>query len=99
MAELGAADLSLARLLPLVRGAARCFAPFRRDGHPDHDASGEAAAGACEAAGVGLAEYPIWAWNWARPESDDLPWSQARRVVLTPAAQRAKSRAVKEYRS
>jgi LmbE family N-acetylglucosaminyl deacetylase len=88
-----------ALLSPLVRGADQCFAPFRRDGHPDHDAAGEAAVEACEAAGVRLAEYPIWAWNWARPNSDDLPWSRARRVVLTPEAQKAKSRAVKEYRS
>jgi LmbE family N-acetylglucosaminyl deacetylase len=86
-------------LLPWVREVDRCFAPFQSDGHPDHDAAGRAAAGACEVAGVALAEYPIWAWNWARPDSEDIPWSRATRVALSRKAREAKARGVSAYRS
>jgi LmbE family N-acetylglucosaminyl deacetylase len=82
-----------------IRGADCCFAPFRRDGHPDHDAAGTAAARACEASGVPLVEYPIWVWHWSHPDREDLPWSQARCVMLSRDAQRAKAKAIRAYRT
>jgi LmbE family N-acetylglucosaminyl deacetylase len=104
--RLGLADGSLShtrglaeRLLPLIQGASFCLAPFRQDGHPDHDAAGSAAARACDACGVRLHEYPVWAWHWARPNSDDLPWWRGRRVALEADALQAKAHAVHAYRS
>jgi LmbE family N-acetylglucosaminyl deacetylase len=87
------------RLIPLIRDVTHCFAPLRNDGHPDHDAAGIAAATACALCGVQLCEYPIWAWNWAGPNSLDLPWSRARRVALPDYAEQAKRIAVGAYRS
>ncbi|MHA7218566.1 PIG-L family deacetylase [Arthrobacter sp. MDT1-48-3] len=43
-------------------------APWRHDGHPDHDAAGSAAAEVCGELDVPLLEYPIWLWHWGTAE-------------------------------
>ncbi|TYC98858.1 bifunctional PIG-L family deacetylase/class I SAM-dependent methyltransferase [Arthrobacter echini] len=49
-------------------------APWRHDGHTDHDAVGRAAAEVCEAHQAPLLEYPIWLWHWgtAEEQADQL---------------------------
>lgn len=42
-------------------------APWRRDGHPDHEAVGRAAAATARRTDAELWEYPVWFWHWARP--------------------------------
>lgn len=76
-----------------------CISPWRRDGHPDHDATGEAAAAAAAERGAYLGEYPVWAWHWAAPASDDLPWARARRIALSASDARAKHDAIAAYAS
>jgi LmbE family N-acetylglucosaminyl deacetylase len=76
-----------------------CFATWREDGHPDHEAVGRAAAAACEATGAILFEYPIWTWHWAEPGDDRVPWHRARRIDLTPAAMAAKAAAIEAFPS
>ena len=39
------------------------LAPWRHDGHPDHEAAGRAAAAAAVRTGALLGEYPIWFWH------------------------------------
>lgn len=56
-----------------------CLAPWSRDGHPDHDACGEAALAASRSSGSDLLWYLVWAWHWADPQSEDLPWANCRR--------------------
>ena len=83
-----------------LTGAACCFAPWERDGHPDHEAAGLAALHACAAAGVTLIQYPVWAWHRERPQIDrSMPWSRARRVWLSPEVMRSKQLAIAAYRS
>jgi LmbE family N-acetylglucosaminyl deacetylase len=60
-----------------------CVAPWSGDGHPDHDAVGRAAAAACRETGASLLQYLVWAWHWADPRGDDLPWAASRRLPLT----------------
>lgn len=55
---------------------------WRGDGHADHEAVGRAAAQACQARKVQLAEVPIWAWHWARADDPSLPWPRAHRIAL-----------------
>ena len=50
-------------------------APWRRDGHPDHTAAGEAAELVAARTGARLLEYPVWAWHWATPT--DAVWPAA----------------------
>jgi LmbE family N-acetylglucosaminyl deacetylase len=81
------------QLRPLVTDGDVVLAPWRYDGHPDHDACGEA---------VALLpgrhwSYLVWAWHWARPA--DLPWERALRVPLNPAALNAKRTAVAAFDS
>ena len=96
-----AADLPqrLAAHLGHDRGARVCLAPWEHDGHPDHDAVGRAARQVCRELGVPLLEYPVWAWHWAQPDGDDLPWARARRFVLDGETLAAKGRAIAAYRS
>lgn len=67
-------------------------APWRDDGHVDHDTVGAAAAQVARETGALLLEYPIWAWHWG--ERDDLPWSQLRVLPLDDETLAAKRRAL-----
>lgn len=67
-------------------------APWRSDGHPDHEAVGRAAAVAAVRTDATLLEYPVWLWHWG--DADDLPWKHVRRLPLDEDTRRAKRRAV-----
>ena len=67
-------------------------APWRHDGHPDHDTLGQVAADVAGQTGALLVEYPIWAWHWATV--DDLPWSQLRVLPLGEDTVLAKRRSL-----
>lgn len=43
-------------------------APWRKDGHTDHEAAGAVAAEVAAAVGVRLLEYPVWLWHWGTGE-------------------------------
>ncbi|MFC7848682.1 PIG-L family deacetylase [Arthrobacter sp. NPDC057388] len=72
-------------------------APYRADGHIDHDTLGAVAAEAAEAGGHGLLEYPIWYWLWATPE--DSAWRSWTRLPLSPGELRAKREALHAHAS
>ena len=61
-------------------------APYRSDGHTDHDVLGSVAAELSAAAGYGLLEYPIWYWLWAAPEAPAAPDASRTRRRLTRTA-------------
>ena len=62
-----------------------CLAPWQFDGHPDHDATGEATTCAAGAIGTAVLEYMVWAWHWATPDSPVVPWGNCRRFDLDTA--------------
>lgn len=95
----GREDELTEQLCDLTTGADWCLAPWRADGHPDHEAAGRAAARACAATGARLAEYPVWAWHWATPGDDAVPWSDMARVDLPPDVVAAKTWAIAAFRS
>jgi LmbE family N-acetylglucosaminyl deacetylase/protein-L-isoaspartate O-methyltransferase len=72
-------------------------APYRNDGHADHDALGTAAAEAAGASGYGLLEYPVWYWLWAGPE--DPTWRSWLRIPLSQTEERAKAQAMAAHTS
>lgn len=88
----------VSRLTTLLDRSAACVAPWRHDGHPDHDATGRAAAAAAGMTGATLVEYPVWAWHWATPSSG-LPVERLRRLDLTDADVRAKGSAIDAFGS
>ncbi|AXJ09646.1 bifunctional PIG-L family deacetylase/class I SAM-dependent methyltransferase [Arthrobacter sp. PM3] len=73
-------------------------APYRSDGHSDHDVLGAVAAELSAAAGHALLEYPIWYWLWAAPDEPadpaGAPWRGWFRLPLRPAEQQAKAAAM-----
>jgi LmbE family N-acetylglucosaminyl deacetylase len=76
-----------------------CLAPWRRDGHPDHDAVGRAAATAAAGTQAPMLEYLVWAWHWAAPDGLDLPWPACRRVSLARRVTASKRFATLAFRS
>jgi LmbE family N-acetylglucosaminyl deacetylase/SAM-dependent methyltransferase len=67
-------------------------APYRADGHPDHDEMVRCDAAAAHRTGAMLAEYPIWLWHAGH--SCDMPWSRLVRLPLVEAAHEAKCAAL-----
>ncbi len=72
-------------------------APWRSDGHPDHEAAGRAASAAARRTGAELWEYPIWFWHWAAPE--DAPWALLRPFRLEEGPLTAKQQAIHAHLS
>jgi LmbE family N-acetylglucosaminyl deacetylase len=87
--ELGAA------LKEAAAGFEVCLAPWERDVHADHEATGRAAV----AAGLQPYFYPIWTWHWARPADPRLPWGRARRIPLPPRTLARKRAAIECFAS
>jgi LmbE family N-acetylglucosaminyl deacetylase len=49
---------------------------WRADGHPDHEAVGQAV----DSLAVDNWQFPIWMWHWALPDDPRVPWDSARRI-------------------
>ncbi|VFR16829.1 LmbE-like protein [plant metagenome] len=75
------------------------FAPWRLDGHPDHEAVTRAAFSAARVKGASVVEVPIWGWHWCTPGDPRLPWDDARAIRLTPGQLEAKRLAIQQFRS
>ena len=88
-----------ARLVSLLRPGDVVFTTWRQDGHPDHEATGEACAMAAASTGARLAEVPVWGWHWSRPGDVRMPWQHAFRLPLSEEAVRRKRAAVKAFTS
>jgi LmbE family N-acetylglucosaminyl deacetylase len=72
-------------------------APYERDGHPDHDATGEVCFEIARVRHVTLWRYPIWTWHHSTP--DRFAGKSLGRFVLDAAAIQAKARAMSCFRS
>jgi LmbE family N-acetylglucosaminyl deacetylase len=95
--DVGSDEARLTRLLaPLVEAATLVAAPWRHDGHPDHEAVARVTLLATPAA-VPIVEYPVWAWQWAEPGT--FAGTALRTWPLTAAARRAKRAAIAAFRS
>ena len=68
---------------------------WRLDGHPDHEAVGEAATRASAASGCRLLQAPVWMWHWAKPEDARVPWEALAALNLTRDAIQAKQKALR----
>ncbi|WP_420226301.1 PIG-L deacetylase family protein [Pigmentiphaga litoralis] len=86
-------------LIPMLRPGDVVFATWRLDGHPDHEATGRAAAACCAEAGLPLVELPVWMWHWAEPDDPRVPWHRLARVRLDPSERAAKRRAIAAHRT
>lgn len=87
------------RLTALLRANDVVFTTWRLDGHPDHEATGDACAAATARTGATLIEVPVWAWHWAHARDARLPWSRALRIPLDDDALTRKKAAVQAFTS
>lgn len=72
---------------------------WRLDGHPDHEAVGDACAQAALGRGARLVEVPVWGWHWSRPADTPMPWPRARRLLLSEADVQAKVQALQAFQT
>ncbi len=73
---------------------------WRKDRHPDHEALARAVRSVLRSVpGARHWQYPVWAWHWAEPRSDDLPWALVQRLEIEASAIAAKDAAIAAYRS
>lgn len=93
------ADRLLMRLHALLDARDVVATTWRFDGHPDHDATGLAAARACRAIGCRLLEAPVWMWHWAGPDDVRVPWHRLRRMSVAPQASACKQAALARHLS
>ena len=84
-------DTALAAIIGPAAANTVLAAPWRTDGHTDHDTAGLAAAALARTLGLPLLEYPIWLWHWGTPA--DLP-SDLAVLPLADDAVAAKARAM-----
>ena len=93
------ADDVVAAIVDLIGDGRGCLvvAPYRADGHPDHEAMGRCAAAAAHRTGATLAEYPIWLWHAG--ERADLPLASLARFRLPEPARAAKQAAIASHTS
>jgi len=87
------------RLSGLLAKTDLVISTWRLDGHPDHDASGLAAARACALIGCRHIEAPVWMWHWANPADPRVPWHRTTAVPLDGWALAAKRAALSAHTS
>ncbi len=73
-------------------------APYRQDGHPDHEAVGHAAARSATAHRADLLEFPIWYWHWADPTAE-TSWTNWQSLRLSAQDAAAKQLALAAHAS
>lgn len=66
------ADALRGALVPLLADTDAYLAPWPGDPHPDHRATGRAAAAVAPVTAHGWS-YPVWMWAWSTPENPGLP--------------------------
>ncbi|WP_050010713.1 PIG-L deacetylase family protein [Herbaspirillum sp. B65] len=86
-------------LIAQLRHTDIVFAPWRMDGHPDHETVGEVAAELEQELGCKLVEVPIWGWHRTQPLGGDFPWVRAHKLNLDAETSLKKRRALRCYHS
>jgi LmbE family N-acetylglucosaminyl deacetylase len=81
----------------LLRSEDSVVTTWRGDGHPDHDATGAAAASACDAVGCRLVEAPVWMWHWSWPDDPRVPWHRLRAFALSADTLSRKTAALRAH--
>ena len=93
------ADLVQA-LAERLRPGCLVVTPWRGDRHPDHEACAFATRTVLRRRDdCSHWQYPIWAWHWADPAADQLPWSTLHRLDLPEGPRSAKQLALACHRS
>lgn len=74
-------------------------APFSRDGHPDHEATGQVVEAFAKQHHLACYQVLIWAWHWAKPDDRRIPWCAALRLEVTAEQLQRKTQAIACFKS
>lgn len=88
-----------ARLTDALQAGDVVATTWRYDGHPDHESTARACAGAARRAGAALLETPVWGWHWSAPDDEAMPLARARKLALSPGMVARKRAALACFRS
>ena len=97
-----AASMSFAismKLLALLEPDDVIVTTWSLDGHPDHEATSEAARRAAVKVGCRVLEAPVWMWHWATPGDLSIPWSRLLSIDLPEQVLSAKLQALSCHQS
>ena len=72
---------------------------FAKDGHPDHEATGNTVQRFADAQQLPCYQVLIWAWHWASPNDRRIPWQQAFKLSLTSQELALKQQAIHCFKS
>ena len=105
MARLGLPDGRLQQYVANLRSALEhvlrptdlLVTTYALDGHPDHEACGEAAKYSCARVNCRLAQAPVWLWHWAEPTERSIPWAKLHGFNIPASSQANKQRALAEH--
>ncbi len=88
-------------MLPAGATPADCWvvSTWAGDRHPDHAAAAAAVERAVPPGVARVLACPIWAWHWADPAGEDLPFDRMVRIGLGADEQRRKRIAIDSYPS
>jgi len=82
------------KLSTIVRSDDILVTPFVHDGHPDHEVTGQVVADFAKTHHLPCYQVLIWAWHWAQPNDQRIPWQNAFRLDLTADELQRKSDAI-----
>ena len=87
------------KLTSIIRHNDVLVTPFMHDGHPDHEATGLVVASFAKQHHLACYQVLIWAWHWAKPADNRIPWHHAMRVDLTTEQLQRKIEAIACFES
>ena len=87
------------KLLAMIQPDDILVTTFMRDGHPDHEATGQVVASFAKQYHLACYQVLIWAWHWAKPADSRIPWHCAIRVELTTEQLQRKTQAITCFKS
>ncbi|MEN8292215.1 PIG-L deacetylase family protein [Acinetobacter radioresistens] len=88
-----------AALKELVRPDDILVCTFAKDGHPDHEATGQTVQRLADQQQLSCYQVLIWSWHWSRPQDNRIPWKSACKLELTAAQLRLKKQAIQCFKS
>lgn len=88
-------DVIFNRLEGLLRSGDQVVTTWVLDGHPDHEATAQAAL----RTGCNLLQAPVWMWHWAQPGDARIPWADLVALDLADHTIDAKQKALARHHS
>jgi len=92
-------DTLCSALMQLLHAKDVVVTTWQLDGHPDHEAVGDAVVLACAHTRARCLQAPVWMWHWSSAQDAGVPWQRMQAFPLTPAARQRKRAALAAHAS